>query len=359
MTHPLAAPWQDRLVAGVRLGDVVDVSVFIVAVIVGAAIVYRIGRTLIRRAAVPGHVLGDEARARAETARALLLSVWKYVVILGVGVVLVSRLHGALAPTVAVTSAVGLTIAFGAQWLFKDVIAGFSILMEGQLAVGDRVRLYGVETEGTVDSVGLRITVIRDDDGSRVFVPNGAITAIRNLGAATAAESAEAPRTRARRGGRGRGPRRDGEPPAESAPPAARRRESQRTGQAVSVTVPEGAERVPEPAKRVPEPADRVRAVPERAEPAPSAGEPIFELPGGADQDRAHAPARPRTRRGGRGRPRRPSRRPTGTQEGEAGASDVEPSAAIEAAAEPAAGRSRARASEPDDMLEESPWSIE
>ncbi|MGL4820365.1 MAG: mechanosensitive ion channel family protein, partial [Bacilli bacterium] len=39
----------------------------------------------------------------------------------------------------------GLAIGFGAQGLVKDVVTGFFILFENQYAVGDRVKINGVE----------------------------------------------------------------------------------------------------------------------------------------------------------------------------------------------------------------------
>ncbi len=84
-----------------------------------------------------------------------------------------------VAPLVASASIVGLAIGFGAQTLVKDVINGFFILIENQYDVGDVVRMAGVA--GTVESMTLRRTTLRDADGALHNVPNSEIKIVSNL----------------------------------------------------------------------------------------------------------------------------------------------------------------------------------
>jgi len=179
--------------------------------IVFGIVLYAVGRLVIKRIAVPKHPLTASLSARAATTRSLLLSVWKYVVLVlvlaGALSIVGPRANGAI----AVTGVVGLIAAFSAQTLLKDVFAGLSILLEGQFGVGDRVRLFGPDIEGTVEGIGLRITVVREEDGNRVFVPNGSITAVRTF---TGGESRT--RSRGERGGRGRTPRQGDRPRSRS-----------------------------------------------------------------------------------------------------------------------------------------------
>jgi small conductance mechanosensitive channel len=67
----------------------------------------------------------------------------------------------------------GLAIGFGAQTLVHDFINGFFILLENQYDIGDVVRIAGVK--GTVESMSLRNTVLRDEDGTVHIVPNSSI----------------------------------------------------------------------------------------------------------------------------------------------------------------------------------------
>src|SRR5262249_6663555 len=63
--------------------------------------------------------------------------------------------------------------------LVKDVINGFFILLENQYDVGDVVKIAAVQ--GTVETMSLRRTVLRDADGSVHNVPNSEIKIVSNL----------------------------------------------------------------------------------------------------------------------------------------------------------------------------------
>jgi len=84
-----------------------------------------------------------------------------------------------MGPLLASAGVAGLAIGFGAQTLVHDVINGFFILMENQYDVGDVVRIAGVS--GTVESMTLRRTTLRDETGAVHVVPNGEIKVVSNL----------------------------------------------------------------------------------------------------------------------------------------------------------------------------------
>ena len=80
---------------------------------------------------------------------------------------------------VAIGSAIGVAIGFGAQSMVKDIIAGFFILAEDQFGIGDVVQIAGVT--GTVIDMRLRVSVLRDLDGNAHYVPNGEIVVASNF----------------------------------------------------------------------------------------------------------------------------------------------------------------------------------
>lgn len=84
-----------------------------------------------------------------------------------------------MSPFIAVGTTIGVAVGFGAQDLVRDVIAGFLILVEDQYALGDVVSIAGVT--GSVESIQLRSTVLRDLEGNQHFVPNGQIKVASNL----------------------------------------------------------------------------------------------------------------------------------------------------------------------------------
>ena len=84
-----------------------------------------------------------------------------------------------MGPLLASAGVAGLAIGFGAQTLVHDVLNGFFILMENQYDIGDVVRIAGVA--GTVESLTLRRTTLRDDTGAVHIIPNSEIKIVSNL----------------------------------------------------------------------------------------------------------------------------------------------------------------------------------
>ena len=82
-------------------------------------------------------------------------------------------------PFIASASVIGLGISFGAQSIFKDMLTGIFILIENQYSVGDTIKIAGLT--GTVEDLSLRVTKLRDGDGTVYIVPNSQITTVSNL----------------------------------------------------------------------------------------------------------------------------------------------------------------------------------
>jgi small conductance mechanosensitive channel len=78
-----------------------------------------------------------------------------------------------------ITAAVGAGLGFGAQNIVKDVLNGMFMVGEDQLGIGDVVDL-GPAT-GVVEDVGIRITQVRDVNGTLWFVRNGEIIRLGNM----------------------------------------------------------------------------------------------------------------------------------------------------------------------------------
>ncbi|WP_411155958.1 mechanosensitive ion channel family protein [Microbacterium sp. NIBRBAC000506063] len=78
-----------------------------------------------------------------------------------------------------VTAAVGAGLGFGAQNIVKDTLNGLFIVAEDQVGIGDVVDL-GLAS-GMVEYVSVRITQVRDVNGTLWYVRNGEITRIGNM----------------------------------------------------------------------------------------------------------------------------------------------------------------------------------
>ena len=83
-----------------------------------------------------------------------------------------------LAPLIASAGVIGVALGLGAQTLVRDVLSGIFLLFEDQFGVGDLVQVANIS--GKVESVGLRITTIRDKKGVLWHVRNGEITMVGN-----------------------------------------------------------------------------------------------------------------------------------------------------------------------------------
>lgn len=76
----------------------------------------------------------------------------------------------------------GVAIGMGAQGFLSDLVNGFFILLERQFDVGEVVGLTNgvIKIKGTIVSVGIRTTQVRDADGTLHFIPNRNILVVSN-----------------------------------------------------------------------------------------------------------------------------------------------------------------------------------
>ncbi len=154
----------------------------IVVVVVVAVILLKLLRTATGRLAKFGRKEALPTGLRAQQLRTLasvLNSVGSAVIIFLAAMQILPVLGINMGPLLASAGVAGLAIGFGAQTLVHDVINGFFILMENQYDLGDTVRIGGVS--GTVESMSLRRTTLRDVDGTLHTIPNSQITIVSNM----------------------------------------------------------------------------------------------------------------------------------------------------------------------------------
>ncbi len=90
------------------------------------------------------------------------------------------QIVGVLPSTIAtILGILAFAVSFAAQNLIKDLINGFFIILEDQYAVGDWIAVDNFE--GSVESIDLRTTRLRDLDGKLITIPNGTINRVQNL----------------------------------------------------------------------------------------------------------------------------------------------------------------------------------
>lgn len=115
---------------------------------------------------------------RARTLGSVLRSISSSVVLVIAAIMILAEFGVALAPILASAGIVGVAVGFGAQNLVRDFLSGMFMLLEDQYGVGDIVDLG--EAGGVVEAVGLRITTLRDVNGTVWYVRNGEILRVGN-----------------------------------------------------------------------------------------------------------------------------------------------------------------------------------
>ncbi|MBX3283902.1 MAG: mechanosensitive ion channel family protein [Acidimicrobiales bacterium] len=202
----VACRWVADATNSVGLAKVADwltgTPLQIVLVLLGASVLNRIVRRVIRRFAQriegshePGgrlHRLRDRtpslllstgevnlrSAARAQTIALVLRSITSSVIWGFASIYVLGALGLDLGPLLATAGVAGVALGFGAQSLVRDFLSGMFLLIEDQYGVGDVVDLG--EASGVVEQVTLRSTRLRDQNGTVWHVPNGQILRVGN-----------------------------------------------------------------------------------------------------------------------------------------------------------------------------------
>lgn len=149
------------------------VFAFIVRHFAGMMIEKVIRRTVRYRA--HGDVSEEDTKKRQDTLISLSTAIVQVLVWFIAGFTILQRYFQIdLTPLLASASVMGVALGFGAQSIIKDFLSGLFIILENQYRVGDIVNLDG--SDGRVEQITIRSTVVRDNDGSVHYIPNGTIT---------------------------------------------------------------------------------------------------------------------------------------------------------------------------------------
>jgi len=147
--------------------------------ILGARAITRALNRIANADFVPGpQRTANRQRERAQTTSMILRSALNGLIWLIALSMLLSEFGLNLGPIVASAGVLGVAIGLGAQTIVRDLLAGIFMLIEDQYGVGDQVDV--LEVQGVVESVGLRITTIRDGSGTLWYLRNGEILKIGN-----------------------------------------------------------------------------------------------------------------------------------------------------------------------------------
>ncbi|WP_040406412.1 mechanosensitive ion channel family protein [Amycolatopsis nigrescens] len=127
---------------------------------------------------VLGPMVVERRRQRATTIGSVLKSMSTFLIYGLAFIQVLGEVGINLGPIIASAGIVGVALGFGAQNLVKDFLSGMFMMLEDQYGVGDVVDVG--EASGTVEAVGLRITTLRDINGTVWYVRNGEILRVGN-----------------------------------------------------------------------------------------------------------------------------------------------------------------------------------
>jgi small-conductance mechanosensitive channel len=131
---------------------------------------------------LPSAVVGATLTVRREQRARTMASVLKSLTTAAIGVIaalmILDELGIPTGPLLASAGIVGIAVGFGAQALVRDVISGIFMLIEDQYGVGDVVDLG--DASGVVEAVGLRVTRVRDVNGTVWYIRNGQVLRVGN-----------------------------------------------------------------------------------------------------------------------------------------------------------------------------------
>ncbi|GAA4670101.1 mechanosensitive ion channel family protein [Frondihabitans cladoniiphilus] len=116
---------------------------------------------------------------RTRTLGSVLSNVVSVVIVVIALTSILSELKVSVVGIVSAAGVIAAGLAFGAQSVVKDMLSGLFMVAEDQLGVGDVVDV-GLAT-GVVEAVGIRVTQVRDVNGTLWFVPNGQILRVGNM----------------------------------------------------------------------------------------------------------------------------------------------------------------------------------
>jgi len=166
-----------------------SILLVLVLAVVARWLLHRVVDRLVRRAetgVLPDRIqwLGSDNYQqrkvqRARTMGSVLKSVVSIVVFVIAALMVLSKLGQNIAPLLASAGILGVALGFGSQSLVKDFLSGMFMLFEDQYGVGDVIDVG--EASGTVEAVSLRVTRLRDVNGTVWYIRNGEIPRVGNM----------------------------------------------------------------------------------------------------------------------------------------------------------------------------------
>lgn len=168
--------WQDWSTL-IRIFLIIVSAVILRALLLGS--VKRVVKGISSGKSLASSITPERMILRAKTLGSVLSNFITWSIYVIAVTMLLSELGVAVGALIAGAGILGAALGFGAQNIVRDLLSGLFIVFEDQYGIGDSVDLG--EASGVVESVGLRITQLRDSKGTLWYVRNGEILRVGNM----------------------------------------------------------------------------------------------------------------------------------------------------------------------------------
>ncbi len=165
-------------ITGYRLSPIVQLLVILVIAFTARWLLKKGTRLLTRKIQKLDNSEDSEFDRRTATIFRIVYSAGLFIIFITSLLMILDILAIDITPILASLGILGLAIGLGVQTLIKDVVSGLFILIENQYLVGDNVELNKIS--GTVETITIRVTKVRDLYGTLHAIPNGDIRTVSN-----------------------------------------------------------------------------------------------------------------------------------------------------------------------------------
>lgn len=119
-----------------------------------------------------------DSEKNLDTLKLLTISALNILIFTFVAINILNILGVDVRPIITAAGVVGVAVGFGSKKFVEDLISGLTIILEGQVRVGDLIEIQGIT--GTVEKITLCLIIMRSIDGAVHYIRNGMIDKITN-----------------------------------------------------------------------------------------------------------------------------------------------------------------------------------
>jgi small conductance mechanosensitive channel len=177
--HQDLMSWSDKLVNWALTSGLQIIFIVLIAWLL-KLIAKRAIRRIVKTAVTldKHHALEDGEIKRMNTLVRIFSWTMNTIIIVIAAMMVLQEFGVKIGPILGTAGIVGVAIGFGGQYLVKDLITGFFIIFENQYRIGDAVTIEGIG--GVVEDISLRVTTLRDQNGTVHYIPHGEVKKVSN-----------------------------------------------------------------------------------------------------------------------------------------------------------------------------------